>query len=135
MSFLFTIYVGMKSVPGRPCEPTVHQSRTRPEAVDFAVKNRSTNDWFRHDATTMKVPLVAGTCPKLQSTGDWLATAGEGAPAVHRRCPSQQAQAVCEKIQGRQEAWFKHDDNRHYVDPVQADRGTEVSKVISNCGI
>ena len=38
---------------GRPASPTIHP-RTRPEANEFAVKNRSTNDWFRHDGKNVE---------------------------------------------------------------------------------
>ena len=41
---------------GKPVSPTVHP-RTKPEASDFAVKNRATNDWFRHDGKNIEAQL------------------------------------------------------------------------------
>lgn len=39
---------------GRPASPTIHP-RTRPEANEFAIKNRSTSDWYRHDGKNVEV--------------------------------------------------------------------------------
>ena len=117
----------MKATPGRPAEPTIHQARTRPEATDFALKNRVTNDWFRHDSTTMKVAAVATNYSRPKSTGEWLAMADDKVPVIQKRYHSKQAEAAHDRIQGNQEAWFKHDDNRHYVDPTRADRGSSAA--------
>ena len=39
---------------GRPASPTIHP-RTKPEANEFASKNRATGDWFRHDGKNVEV--------------------------------------------------------------------------------
>lgn len=38
----------MPGAAGQPPTPTLHP-RTRPEANEWALKMRKTNDWFRHD--------------------------------------------------------------------------------------
>ena len=41
--------------PGRPVEATVHP-RTRPEGEEIARRNRTENDWFRHDGKNVEPP-------------------------------------------------------------------------------
>ena len=37
----------------RPPSPTTHP-RTKPEANEFAMRNRGTGDWFRHDGKNVE---------------------------------------------------------------------------------
>lgn len=43
----------MPGEPGQPHTPTLHP-RTRPEANEWALKMRQTNDWFRHDGKNVE---------------------------------------------------------------------------------
>jgi hypothetical protein len=126
-SVLCVVCEVMPSTPGRPVEPTLHP-RTRPEANDYALKNRQTSDWFRHDAVTMAAAAARGR-PPCSPTGEWLThNPSDAAPEKphpgRRRCTTNESKAIHDRVYGRQEAWFKHDDNRDYVDPTPADRGS-----------
>jgi hypothetical protein len=129
----------MSSHPaGKPVEATIHQARTKPEATSFAIKNRQTSDWFRHDAMTMSTPTDSrNKQPGGLTTGDWLIHDGklrsEPPAAPVKRCLNQQAQATHDRVQGRQEDWYKHDDNRFYNDPLRADRASDAGKKV-RCG-
>ena len=64
----------MPITPGRPHSPTIHP-RTRPEANEFAARNRGTGDWFRHDGKNVEnaPPPAArvGAYPdKVQATAE-----------------------------------------------------------------
>ena len=115
---------GMSAIPGVPHDPTIHQSRTRPEATEFAIKNRTTSDWFRHDASTMKVSQASNAKGQsTMSTGEWLTAPDDKEKQKQHKLRASQ-QMIHDKIHGREESWFKHDDNRYYVDPAKTNSGS-----------
>lgn len=122
----------MPVTPGRPCQPTIHP-RTRPEAEDYALKNRSTNDWLRHDGrnvdqlpskplrvTTKLAQEIATRSRGL--TDNWFEH-NPNAPLDPRPRPKC-SEEIRDKVYGREEAWFKHDDNQNYFVPPKARIGT-----------
>ena len=46
---------GMVRTPGRPISPVAHP-RTRPEAMEIALKHKKENDWMRHDGKNIEPP-------------------------------------------------------------------------------
>ncbi len=134
---------------GRPASPTTHP-RTKPEAEDFAVKNRTTNDWFRHDGKNIEPP--APVVPKVPTDTAKQAAAknkGHGAdwykhdegkeprenlngqtmigkPSSHKpkgpRCRGDEAIKIHDKIYGKEEAWYKFEENKDFVDPLPKSR-------------
>ena len=124
--------------PGRPPSPTIHP-RTKPEAEEYAVKNRQTNDWFRHDGKNVVLDpkplpktgfnrLAAEIAVKGRGTAsDWFQHTHDPVPEkVPVRCPTQSARGNHDKIYGKDEPWYKHEENRMYHDPIAKPRLTEV---------
>ncbi|KAK2145096.1 hypothetical protein LSH36_703g01082 [Paralvinella palmiformis] len=119
----------MATTPGRPVDPTTHP-RTRPEATEYALRNRGTSDWFRHDGKNVEEPSPP---PMRLSTknAEEIAEKNKGEPDQwfqHNpsnepdtppmpRVHTEEAKASHEKIQGTNEMWMKHDDNQEYYSP------------------
>ncbi len=72
--------------PGEPHNP-MQGMRTKPEASDFAMKNKVTSDWFRHDGKNAEAPR-AGILRLL----------------------TKQAQDIAQKDKSENE-WFDHQAN------------------------
>ena len=136
----------MATTPGRPHDPTVHP-RTRPEAEEYAVKNRTTSDWFRHDGQNVEMqrpsPIKVGdrrgaaNAEKAKGEADkWFAHVASNPPDPKpaARCPTAESQKCHDKIYGKEESWFKHDENRDYFSArdkpprVTSEAGKEVQK-------
>lgn len=123
--------------PGRPKSPTIHP-RTKPEAEDYAYKNRQTNDWFRHDGKNAELDPKPRPKTGFNKLAVEIAEKGRGSAAdwfehtskpvkenVPVRCPTQSARGNHDKIYGRDEPWYKHDENRYYNMPLAKPRLTE----------
>lgn len=87
-----------QATPGRPYEPTIHP-RTKPEAAEYALRDRAMGDWFRHDGKNIERPP----------------------PAAPRNGCSILAQEFATKARGDAAVWFKHDP-RAPPDPRPAPR-------------
>src|SRR6218665_213199 len=123
----------MPATPGRPHEPTIHP-RTRPEAEDYALKNRITNDWFRHDGknveqlpskpfrlTTKLANEIATRSKGL--TDDWFCHNPNARldPQPRPRC----SEETRDRVYGKEETWDKPDDNQSFSEPPKARVGTQ----------
>ena len=143
---------------GRPASPTIHP-RTKPEAEEFATKNRGTNDWFRHDGKNVDspptvVPKVPTEVAKEAAAknkgepGEWFkhdeggnpttvnGQAEVGKPKTNKvkgpRCRGEDALKIHDKVYGKEETWYKFEENQNYVEPRPKSRlgtaGAEDSK-------
>ncbi|CAD5120410.1 DgyrCDS8976 [Dimorphilus gyrociliatus] len=83
----------MPAVPGQPHTPTLHP-RTRPEANEWALKMRQTNDWFRHDGHNV-----------------------EERKQLPRKLHTEKAYEIADKARGAADEWFAHNPNRPAVKP------------------
>eukprot|EP00918_Siedleckia_nematoides_P064145 GHVU01139495.1.p1 GENE.GHVU01139495.1~~GHVU01139495.1.p1 ORF type:complete len:481 (+),score=78.21 GHVU01139495.1:167-1609(+) len=130
---------------GRPISPTVHP-RTRPEAEDYAMKNRSTGDWFRHDGKNIesaapppvRLPSRQGkeisVKMKTSPEAEWFQHKAEApgtetppknpSPVKARPQDQQVVQQISDKVQGKEEGWAKYEENQNYYSPRPKDRIT-----------
>ncbi|CAD5112880.1 DgyrCDS2091 [Dimorphilus gyrociliatus] len=128
----------MPGAPGQPPTPTLHP-RTRPEANEWALKMRKTNDWFRHDGGNVEERKRLPR--KLQSekaheiadkargmADEWFTHNANGSAVKPRksRCPSAESLRNS-KMNGESSKWFKFDENKNYHTPRAKHRLTESS--------
>lgn len=125
---------------GRPASPTIHP-HTKPEAEEFATKNRGTNDWFRHDGKNVEAPPTVvpkqptevakeAAAKNKGQAGDWYqhdegpkpnGAVEIGKPKVNKvkgpRCRGEDALKIHDKVYGKEEAWYKFEENQNYTEP------------------
>ncbi|ELU09461.1 hypothetical protein CAPTEDRAFT_223662 [Capitella teleta] len=140
----------MAMTPGRPHESSIHGARTRPEAEAIARKMRGESDWFRHDGKNveeaepavprLKTELAEEIAEKNRGNADeWFEHNAQNAPdaAPKERCPTQESKAAHDKVQGKDEKWFKMEENKDYHSPrpnsrVTDNRGQEIKEKNGN---
>lgn len=141
--------------PGVPVSPT-HGMRTKPEASEFAMKNKATSDWFRHDGKNAESPPAAASrlstkqaqdiAQKYKSENEWFDHQANGAAggnkqsdSAHGRCRTAEARKNADKIGGKEEEWYRHDRNSNYSAPRPKSRtqneGTNIKeKLVAESG-
>ena len=133
----------MALTPGRPHEATIHP-RTRPEANEYALRNRGTSDWYRHDGKNIEemspppVRLAGKNAEDIaeKSKGEpdqWFQHNSNNPPDDQPvpRIPTEEAKEAQEKIYGKEEHWVKHEDNQEYYSPKGQQRLPEFGPSIT----